>query len=115
MNERREHSRMTTNNLTIDVTDGIGAYKGRISDISRTGICMVDLPKKLNVRTQKLIAVISSRNQHFKMGMRPKWFTEGDGSKSVGTEILNPPWEWMDFVIRFEPTITKDVWDEIRL
>jgi hypothetical protein len=115
VNERREHSRMTVNNLTVDITDGIGAFKGRIADLSRSGICMVDLPKKLNIKTPKLIAVISSKNQHFKMGIRPKWFIEGGGSRSVGTEILNPPWEWMEFVMRLEPTTMKDVWDSNRL
>jgi hypothetical protein len=113
--EKRKHPRIAMDNISVDVTDGVGAFRGLVSDISRFGVCLTDLPKKLNGRVNKMIVVVSAKSQHFKMSIKPRWYTDGGVTKSVGAEILNAPWGWTEFVMDFEPVIQKDVWGEIRL
>jgi hypothetical protein len=113
--EKREHPRMTIKDISVDVAVGAGVFRGMISDISRFGVCMTDLPKRLNGSVKKMTIVVSAKGQHFKMNVKPRWYTEGGVTKSVGSEILNPPWGWTEFVMVFEPAIQKDVWDKFRL
>lgn len=106
---------MKMDNLTVDVSDGVGFFQGLVSDISRFGMCLTDLPKRLNGAARKMTVVVSWKGEHFKMDVRPRWFTEDGAGKYVGVEITNAPWSWTEFVMKFEPAIEKDVWDTIHL
>jgi hypothetical protein len=59
--------------------------------------------------------ILSGPGKHFKRNVRPRWYTYGGVRKSVGVEIMNPPWGWTEFVMNFEPVVEEDVWGEVRL
>ncbi len=114
--ENRQFQRVDINNLNADISDGIGFFPGTISDISRSGMCMTDLPKRLNDKTNKMTVVVNGQGKNFKMLVRPKWSAETGLRKMVGFEIINTPWQWADFVKKFEtPPDEEDVWDVINL
>jgi len=89
--------------LSVDINDGKGFFQGKIADISQTGLCMEDLPKRIDAETRRLNVVVSGEKDHFRLVVRPKWYTEGNAVKSIGGEILTSSWMWLDFVSRFEP------------
>jgi hypothetical protein len=113
--ERRKYQRIVMENLSVDVSDGVGFFPGIVSDVSRFGMSMTDLPKRLDGDVKKMIVVISGKGGHFKMSVRPKWSTSDGLRKSVGAEISNTPWGWTEFVMNFEPVFHDDVWGEVRL
>jgi hypothetical protein len=113
--ERRKYQRVALKSLSVDASDGIGFFPGVVSDVSRFGICITDLPKKLNGDVKKMTIVISGEGEHFKMNVQPRWSTRDDLRKSVGAEILNAPWGWTEFVMNFEPVFHDDIWGEVRL
>ena len=113
--KKRKHLRMAIESLSIDVADGIGFYRGMVSDVSRLGICMTDLPKRLNGDVKIMTIVISDKEKHFKMQVRPRWYTHGGIRISVGAEIINAPCDWTQFVEDLEPVLEKNVWAEIRI
>jgi PilZ domain len=113
--EKRRHPRMIIENFIVDISDGVGFFQGTVSDISRFGLCMTELPKRLNGGAKKMTVVISGKGANFKMNIRPRWYTQGGGTKSVGAEIINAPWGWTEFAMKFEPPLPKDIWDGIRL
>ncbi len=113
--EKREYQRVGVDGLDADISDGIGFFPGTINDISRFGICMTDLPKRLNNKTDKMTVVVSGHGSNFKMIVRPKWSSEIGLHKMVGFQIINTPWAWTDFVMRFETEPDEDVWDVINL
>ena len=113
--EKRKHPRMGMDNLTVDVTDGVGVYKGMVSDISRFGVCLTELQKTLNGNVKNMTILVSSRGKHYKMMIQPKWYTDGGGTKSLGAEILNVPPGWEEFVTGFEPEVHEDVRPETHL
>jgi hypothetical protein len=113
--ERRKHLRIAMEDLLVDVADGSGFFRGMVSDLSRCGICMSDLPKRLNADADKMTIVVSGKGGNFKMNVRPRWYCHGNARKSVGAEIENIPVGWAEFVMNFEPVLNEDVWGEIRL
>ncbi len=102
-------------NISVDVSDGIGVFQGFISNVSRFGIQMNDLPKRINAGTKKMTVVVSGTKSNFKMKVVPRWQAIEDARKSVGAEIINAPWSWTEFVMEHEPVQEKGVWDEIHL
>ncbi len=51
--KQRNHPRLEIKNLSVDASDGVGFFQGMISDVSRFGVCLTDLPKKLNGKAKK--------------------------------------------------------------
>ncbi len=112
--EKRRHQRMVVKNLWADVSDGKGFFSGQVIDLSRFGMCMTDLPGKLDNSSRRLSIVISGHGKNFKMLVRPRWSQKETSQKSVGVEIINAPWGWTEFVMDFEPA-PVDVWGEINI
>jgi len=113
--EKRRHPRMMIKNFSVDISDGVGFFQGMVFDISRFGVGISELPKRIDGSAKKMTVVISGRGENFKMKVRPKWYTHGGVTKSIGAEIINAPWGWTEFVMDLEPPLPKDIWDGIRL
>ena len=101
--ERRKQPRIMIDDLSVDINDGKGFYQGRVTDISKTGLCMEDLPKHINTEAKRLTVVVSGKGGHFRLIVCPKWYTQGNADKIIGGEILTSSWMWEDFVSRLEP------------
>ena len=108
MNKRR-HRRIEVANFSVDVSDGKGFFSGQVTDLSRVGLQLNDIPKRLNHNASKLSVVVSGNGKNFKMQAIPKWACENGHYKNVGIELVNVPFSWTEFVIGFEPG-EVDVW-----
>jgi hypothetical protein len=113
--ENRENQRVAIEGLRADISDGIGFFPGVLSDISRFGMRMVDLPKRLNDKSKRMTVVVNGCGRNFKMLVKPRWSAESGMRKMVGVEIINSPWAWTEFVMKYEPRVEEDVWDVINL
>ena len=114
--DKRNHPRIDLNNLFVDASDGVGFFQGVVSDVSRFGVCVSDLPKRLDGRAKKMTIIVNGQGHNFKMNVRPRWSSNNGASKSVGVEILNPPWGWTEFVMGLEPKMEHDdVWASVSL
>jgi hypothetical protein len=109
--EKRHHPRVEIKNISVDASDGVGFFHGVISDASRCGVCVTDLQKKMDVEVKQITVVVSGHGQHFKMNVRPRWSTHNGLNKSIGAEILNAPWGWTEFIMKFEPEKQQNIWD----
>jgi hypothetical protein len=98
--EKRNYPRIPLRNLTVDASDGIGFSQGKISDISKFGVCMIDLPESFYGEANRMTAIITGRGKYFKMTVRPRWSTTDGVSQSVGAEIIDPPSSWTNFVMK---------------
>ncbi|EKD39722.1 MAG: hypothetical protein ACD_75C00309G0002 [uncultured bacterium] len=98
--EKRHHPRIPLRNLFVDASDGFEFCQGRISDISKSGVCMTDLPKSFSGDANELTAIITGRGKYFRMIVSPKWSTSDDIVQSVGAEIIDPPLSWKEFIVR---------------
>lgn len=111
----RVYQRVQVTGFQADVSDGLGFFPGEINDVSRFGICMKDLPKRVNEATKKMTVVVSGNGKNFKMVVRPKWSRASGICKTVGFEIVNTPYEWTEFIIQLEPKSNQDSWDTVYL
>lgn len=111
--ENREYHRMEVLGLSADISDGVGFFPGLVNDVSRFGMRMVDLPKRIDEKAKKMTVVISGLGRNFKMLVRPRWSEQVGLRKMVGFEIVNSPWEWTEFVMKYEPKKEQDVWDVV--
>ena len=113
--EKRNHLRIPMKNIWVDIADGVEFSQGVVSDVSRFGICMTGMPKRLNGDAEILTVVVSGDAGSFIMNVRPKWHTHGDARRFVGVEIMDVPRDWTEFVMNFEAEHHKDVKSEIHL
>jgi hypothetical protein len=111
----RVYRRVEVQGFNADISDGKGFFPGVISNVSRFGIRMSDLPKRVDEKANRMTVVVSGRGKNFKMLVRPKWAELEGSRKIVGFEIINTPFEWTDFVMNLEPKEDRDVWDTINL
>jgi len=102
MNKRR-HERMEVPNLTVDVSDGVGFFSGSVRDVSRVGMQLDDIPRKLNDQAKQLSVVISADGKTFKMLAIPKWIDGDNSRKRMGIKIIDAPWDWTEFIMKYEP------------
>ncbi len=106
---------MAMKGLSVDVSDGSGFFQGFVTDISRMGLSMADLPKRLHGDAKIMTVVVSGQDCNFKMSVRPRWYTHGGVRKAVGAEILSAPWGWTEFVMGFESVDEEAMGGEIRI
>ncbi len=114
MEENRRHPRIAIRNLSVDIHDGNEFFQGTVSDISRHGMCMTELPERFDADTEVMTVVIAGKEDYFRMFVRPKWCRQQEENKTVGTEIINISWSWKEFVMKREPLPEKDISDLIR-
>ncbi|MEE4166120.1 MAG: PilZ domain-containing protein [Desulfocapsaceae bacterium] len=102
MNQRK-HPRIAIPRIEADISDGRGFYNGTVNDISRFGISISNIPKRLDTSAEMYSIILDGPGTHFKLLARPVW-EEADGvSKTIGAQIENSPWTWTEFVMRHEP------------
>lgn len=112
--DMRRHPRMAVDGLTVDLSDGKGFFVGTVSDLSRLGLMVENVPQRLDEKTPEYLVILSGRGMNFKMRTKSRWFAHPPLSKKIGMEILHAPWGWTEFVMRFEPE-KDNIWDEMSL
>ncbi len=107
MNQRK-HPRISIPHIEADISDGRGFYTGTVSDISRFGLSISNIPKRLDKSAEMYSVILEGPGTHFKLLARPVWATEDGTSKTIGAQIENSPWTWTEFVMRHEPVPEDD-------
>lgn len=115
MGELRRYQRIEVEGLSADVSDGVGFFSGVISDVSRYGIGLDDLPKRIDDSVGKMTLVITGHGRNFKMLVKPKWAEREGIRKKIGFEIISTPLAWTNFVMKFEPEVDSDALDVVNL
>ena len=106
--DKRQYPRIKVRNMHIDVSDGIGACSGTVHDISRSGLCLFDLPARVGRKSASYTVVVSHGDRLFKFRVRPRWQTAARLYKRMGVEIADPPARWRDYVHALEPVARRN-------
>ena len=100
---------MNISHVEADISDGKGFFTGMVTDISRFGLSITDVPKKLDLRADIYSVILDGPGTHFKLLARPVWEEDDGTSKTIGAQIENSPWTWTEYVMRHEPE-EDDIW-----
>ncbi len=107
--DKRRHPRIPIRGLSADISDGKGFFTATVTDISRFGMSLNDLPTTLDGNADILSVIIDGQGAHFKLLVKQKWETKTGGRKIIGGQIENSPWDWSEFVRQMEPE-RDDIW-----
>ena len=113
MDNKRRHVRLDVQGMEADISDDIGFYSARVKDISRFGICLSDIPRKLQAKDDKITIIISDQEHRFKLQVQGRWEKKEGFDTMMGTEIINAPWGWIDYLSTMEPA-EDDAWSAAR-
>jgi hypothetical protein len=108
MNKRRQQ-RVEVKNLVANISDGVESFSGTVSNISRLGMLLNDIPQRFKSQGKKMSIIVSSKAKDFKMQVEPKWINGNKSEKKMGLAILDPPLDWTVFAMIFEP-VEEDIW-----
>ena len=103
---------MIITNIEADISDGKGFFSGVVQDISRFGLSISDVPKRLDKSADIYSVILDGPGTHFKLLARPIWEDDDGISKTIGAQIENSPWTWTEFVMRHEPENGEDDWQQ---
>jgi hypothetical protein len=105
---------MGSDTYHVDVSDGEKFFSGYVTNLSRFGLCLEDLPNKINRDARHLSLVISAGGTNFKMKARTCWAKETRFNTMLGVEIVNALFGWPEFVMSREP-VAEEHWAEIEI
>ena len=106
--DKRRHPRIVIENIEADISDGKGFFNGVVVDISRFGISISDIPKRLDNSADIYSVILDGPGIHFKLLVRPIWEKQNGYSKTIGAQIENSPWTWAEFVMNHESALSGD-------
>lgn len=101
--DKRRHPRVSIRGFTADISDGKGFFTGTVTDISRNGMSLNDIHKKLDRNADILSVIVDGQGGHFRLLIKQKWETDTGVLKIIGGQIENSPWNWAEFVKQLEP------------
>lgn len=113
--EKRRHPRFQVDGMMADISDGIGFFSGSVEDISRFGVCLTNIAKKLEGYQDQLTVVISGQGKNFKFKVMKRWEKNDTLGKTLGVTINNVPCGWTKLVMDFDKSADDDdVWGNAR-
>ena len=88
--------------MEVNISDRIGFSTGTVRDISRFGFCVTNLPRKLQMKDNIVVAIVSVRGQQFKLLLRPQWEKQDGLTIAIGMKIDGVPLDWMQMIMKME-------------
>lgn len=77
--------------MDADISDGTLVFDGSVSNASRHGLLLQNVPKKFDFYSPKCVAVVNSAGKNFKLFMKPRWSNLQGEQKNIGFQIISPP------------------------
>ncbi len=107
--EKRKYLRLNTAGMEVNISDRFGFSTGTIKDISRFGVCIADLPRKLQTKDNIVVAIISANGQQYKLLLKPQWEKQDGLTIVTGTKIDGVPRDWMQMILQMEQSYNPNV------
>ncbi len=85
-----------------DISDGNLVFYGTVSNITRTGFMISDVPPQFDFYSSKWVAIINGIEKSFKLLIKPRWSKTLGIRKEVGFQIISPPLNWVKFINKLD-------------
>ncbi len=100
--EQRKYVRLNATGMDISISDKVGFSSGTLKDISRFGVCIVDLPRPLQSDNDGITAVITASEKRFKLRLKPQWEKQDGLMMVMGAIIDDVPLDWTEMVMELK-------------
>lgn len=85
-----------------DISDGTLVFYGTVSNITRTGFMISDVPPQFDFYSSKWVAIINGIEKSVKLLIKPRWSKTLGIRKEVGFQIISPPLNWVKFINKLD-------------
>ena len=96
--ERRLQQRTNSQQLRVEISDGLQSYDGVVSNLTYTGVAIEGLPQRIDLNSQAYNLTIHDNEKRFELRAVPRWSTISETHKSMGAKIYEVPRSWYQFV-----------------
>ncbi|MGB3224736.1 MAG: hypothetical protein WBB23_18175 [Desulforhopalus sp.] len=94
---KRKHQRAGISGFMGNLVDGRKIIGGIVENISTGGFEFSNLPESFDAGKYTYVAVITGRERHYKVLVKPCWKKyNGKSDINIGFKILDAPWEWVE-------------------
>lgn len=96
---RRRDSRLSIAPIAVRVSDGRRSAPASLSNISRYGLCLKNLPEQLIQTAEKLTVSFTEQGTGLQnLRIQPLWMHAEDTGLAIGSTVHKPPPQWLEFV-----------------
>ncbi len=95
--------------MVSTIADGNMLFEGMVSNISRNGLKVVDLPTKCRMKAKEYKAVISAKGRNYRLSLYPVWMEKNGMHIEVGFKIVTPTADWYLLLKELDPP-ERDIW-----
>lgn len=100
--EQRAYNRINAVGMEINISDKVGSVIGIVKDVSRFGLCITNMPRKLYTQKKSVTAIISVKEKQFTIQLRPQWEKQNGLTLIAGAIIDDAPSDWIKMVMLLE-------------
>ncbi len=100
--EQRKFLRLDGMGMKIDISDQVGFNTGIVKDVSRFGVCVAGMPRKLYPKNHLVTAIVTNKDKSFRLQIRPQWEAQEGLSVTTGAIIDDVPREWLTMLMQME-------------
>lgn len=95
--------------VALTTTIGVGnfMFEGMVTNVSRNGFMVTDLPIRFDPNAKNISTIIATPRGNFKLEVRPTWVRASNYSKDVGFEILSYGSRWMQLLDELDPVVRR--------
>lgn len=95
--------------MTSTLADGSLLFEGMVTNISKSGIKVVDIPTKFTMKDGACRSVISARGRNYRLTLTPVWIENKGHNLEVGFKIVEPTTDWQLLLKELDPP-ERDIW-----
>lgn len=97
--QRRSETRIAVNKrYTAVISDGKNTFVGLVANISRMGMCLMEIPAPVPVTEGRLSVIIQHGSEQMTMAADLRWLAEQKAGRTLGLKIADDHPTWNDFV-----------------
>ena len=85
-------------NMAADISDGSLVFDGTVSNITRKGFMISDVPQTFDFYSPKWVAIVNGTEKKFKLPIKPRWSKTQGKCKEIGFQIISPSLNWVKFI-----------------
>ncbi len=95
--------------MVSTIADGSLLFEGVVTNISKNGIKVVDIPAKFKLTSQEYRSVISAKGRNYRLAITPVWIDKKGLNLEVGFKIVAPTLDWNLLLRELDPP-ERDIW-----
>lgn len=101
--EQRKEPRIFIDSLEVNITDGRILSTAWMTNISKRGVCLEQVPTSLYLK-QDCLTIYSNKHKTLPtIHIHPKWQTKDLRDKTIGGVLMATSKEWVSFLEEYSP------------